>query len=314
MCYLFVVLRVREMHNPLSDVLVGHAHDEKALTGCSVIILPEASPYQVFVTGGAFSFRQVSALVRYHSLHMADAFLLTGGSAYGLDAGGGVMAFLKENGRGIRVGSMVVPSVPTSAIFDLFVGESDRFPDKAMGYEACVQAKGDRILCGRVGVGIGATVGKALGIERASWGGFGFSSEGTSSGAIVCAFVVVNAFGNVIDFETGKIIAGVKKGEGEFLDAEEILLAHADPAKSHGENTTIAVIVTDASLEEWELGRVSIMASQAFPLTIRPTQTMVDGDAVFCATLNRKRCSVNEIAITARNALMKAIRCAVLEG
>jgi len=307
------MFRVREIENPLTDVLVGHAHDEKALTGCTVIILPESCPYQVFVTGGASSFRQVSALVRYHSLHMADAFLLTGGSAYGLDAGGGVLAFLKEKGRGTRVGSMVVPSVPTSAIFDLFVGNGERFPDKAMGYEACLQARGDKVMCGRAGVGIGATVGKVLGIERASWGGFGFSSEITSSGATVCAFVVVNAFGNVVDFETGKVLAGVKKGEGEFWDAEGFLLSHGTSAASQGENTTIAVIVTDASLEQWELGRVSVMASQAFPLMIRPSQTMVDGDAVFCATLNRKPCSVHEIAISARNVLMKAIRLAVSE-
>ena len=300
----------------IEGVRVGHAADPEALTGCTVIVCPDRGPYGVHASGGAISTRQVSALVRGHAVRWCDAVLVCGGSAYGLDAAGGVLRWLEERGRGTPVGTMRVPSVPSAALFDLFVGDSQVRPDARMGRAACECATADRVPEGRVGAGIGATVGKALGMDRACWGGVGLASLRLPSGAVVAAVAVVNAFGNVHDPETGRCIAGARREDGTFEDAESAILRGLLFDRIHAmQNTTIGVVVSDAALSADGCGRAAVIGAQAIPRCIRPAETLLDGDIVFVVSCGDRLPSEPQmVGIAGRIALERAIVRAVTAG
>ena len=190
-------------------IRVGHASDFKALTGCTVILCEEGAVGAVDVRGTASGTRQLDALSPLHLVDRIHAILLSGGSAFGLDAAGGVMAYIEEIGKGFEVANTRVPNVPTAVIFDFGIGDFRVRPEGAMGYQACLNASRN-VEEGSVGVGTGATVGKLFGIERAMKGGVGTSSIKGPGGLIVGALVVVNAFGDVIDPDTHEILAGAR--------------------------------------------------------------------------------------------------------
>jgi len=218
------------MNNSITDVpgiRVGHAQNDEALTGCTVILCEGGAVGGVDQRGGAPGTRETDLLRPMHLVEKAHAVLLTGGSAFGLDAASGVMRYLEERKTGFDAGVARVPIVPAAVIFDLALGRSDVRPDAAMGYQACVNASDGAIAEGNMGVGAGATVGKILGMTQSMKSGVGTASLYIGGGVIVGAIVAVNAFGDVIDPATSAIIAGVRtlhKGPITIgADAKELL-------------------------------------------------------------------------------------------
>lgn len=259
--------------------------------------------------GRATGTREFDALSPRHIVPRIHALLLTGGSAYGLGAADGVMRWLRERGRGFRVGDVgVVPIVPAAVVFDLGpIGRNDRWPGPAEGYAAC-DAAGADVAEGSVGAGTGATVGKALGIERAMKGGVGTWAVARGD-LIVAALAVVNAYGDVVDAE-GRVLAGARAGSG-FADARARLVAGEVPASRFG-NTTLAVVATNAALDRPALADVARAAADALSWRIRPVGTAVDGDVVFAISAGEAASpSPLTVELLAQDVLALAIERAV---
>ena len=291
----------------IEGITVGHATDATARTGCTVILCPAGATAGVDVRGAAPGTRETEALRPGRLVQKAHAVLLTGGSAFGLDAAGGVAQYLEEQNVGFPAGPVRVPIVPAAVIFDLGVGDAKVRPDRKMGYQACLNATDAPVAMGAIGAGIGATVGKAPGI-MSSPGGVGSACKHLDSGLIVAAIVVVNALGNVVDPRTGEIIAGGKE-DGSFVDITERLL---DATIVQGTNTTIGVVATNATLSVAEVNRVAEMAHDGMTRAIRPSHTMFDGDTLFSlATGAHTGSSVNTIGILAAEVVAEAIVKAV---
>ena len=243
----------------------------------------------------------------------AHAVLLTGGSAFGLDAAGGVMQFLEERGVGFPAGPVRVPIVPSAVIFDLGVGDPKVRPDREMGYRACVNAASAQVPMGQFGAGTGATVGKGPGLQPSN-GGVGSACRALKSGLIVGAIVVVNAVGNIVDPTTGKIVAGAKHPEiGEFVDIVERLAEQGerDLFQTPNTNTTIGVVGTNAALSPTEVTKVAQMAHDGLARTIRPVHTMSDGDTIFALSIGTHNTPVNTVGVIAAEVMAEAVCRAV---
>ena len=291
----------------IEGIKVGHATNSAARTGCTVILCPAGATAGVDVRGAAPGTRETDALRSGRLVQKAHAVLLTGGSAFGLDAAGGVVEYLEAQNVGFPAGPVRVPIVPTAVIFDLGVGDANVRPDRAMGYQACLNATDEPVAMGSVGAGTGATVGKAPGVTS-SPGGVGSACIRLDSGLIVAAIAVVNSLGNVVHPESGEILAGGKENGG-FVDITERLLG-ADMV--HGTNTTIGVVATNAALISAEVNRVAEMAHDGMARAIRPAHTMSDGDTLFTlATGAHTGSSVNTVGILAAEVVAMAIVNAV---
>ncbi len=308
------------MHDAITDVegiLVGHASDYDAYTGCTVIICDKKARGGVDLRGTASGTRQIDPVSPLHLVNDVDAILLSGGSSYGLDAGGGVMAYLEEKGKGFDVAVTTVPSVPTAIIFDLSFGQSGVRPDQEMGYAAAGCAVSGPVEQGSVGVGAGATVGKAYGIEYAMKGGVGTASIRLPNGVVVGALVAVNAFGDVVDDETGKIMAGTRdpKEEGRFSDSfQAIKLGLTIDTFAHNTNTTLGVVATNAGFNREELTKVAQMANHALAKVISPSHTNFDGDVMFALSLGEKEASVNSAGLLADEVIRRSVKRAIIEA
>jgi L-aminopeptidase/D-esterase-like protein len=276
-------------------ILVGHAHDEAALTGVTVVRALGGAVAGVDVRGGAPGTRETDLLDPTATVQQVHAIALCGGSAFGLAAAGGVMERLREEGIGFPAGPALVPIVPAAVIFDLAVGRADRFPDPAMGYAACAGATAHPAE-GCVGVGMGASVGKILGMAGAMKSGVGTWSETLPDGTTIGALVVVNAWGDVYD-EQGALIAGARDPQsGALLNTTAVLRRPATSAAFGGgrsagaalTNTTLAVVATDAQLRKAEARRLALMAHDGLARTIRPVHTPFDGDTVFALATGRR--------------------------
>ena len=291
----------------IEGITVGHATDATARTGCTVVLCPAGATAGVDVRGAAPGTRETEALRPGRLVQKAHAVLLTGGSAFGLDAATGVVQYLEEQNAGFPAGPVRVPIVPAAVIFDLGVGDSQVRPDREMGYQACLNATDEPVVMGAVGAGTGATVGKAPGV-MSSPGGVGSACKYLDSGLIVAAIVVVNALGNVVHPETGEIVAGGKEN-GSFVDITERLL---NANLVSGTNTTIGVVATNATLTAAEVNRVAEMAHDGLARAIRPAHTMFDGDTLFSlATGSHAGSSVNTVGILAAEVIAAAIVSAV---
>lgn len=279
------------MHNSITDVKgikVGHYTDREGITGCTVILCEEGAVGGIDIRGGAAGTREVDPLRPGHVVEKVNAILLTGGSAFGLDAAAGVARYLEERGKGHRTRAMRVPIVPTAVIYDLAIGSREVRPGADEGYKACLSATDGPVEEGSVGAGTGATVGKLLGMEYATKGGLGTVSATIGDGIVVGVLVVVNALGNVIDPSTGKIIAGVRDpGGGGFLDPVDLISRGALPLPSHS-NSTLAVVATNARLSREEAIVVARMAQAGLARVIRPAHTLFDGDVVFTLATGEK--------------------------
>ncbi len=275
-----------DLQDTITDVAglsVGHfTHAERA-TGCTVILCPQGAVAGVDVRGGSPGTRETDLLRPENTVDCVHAVLLSGGSAFGLDAAGGVMRWLEAQGHGFAVGSVRVPIVPAAVIFDLWHGNTQIRPDAAAGHAACVAASTQPPAQGNVGAGAGATVGKLFGIERAMAGGIGAASVRVA-GITVAALVVVNATGDVIDPETGQPIAGARKSAGsrQLLHTTQALLRGELPERLQaGVATTIGVVATDAALDKAQCTKLAAMAHDGLARSISPIHTPYDGDTMF---------------------------------
>ena len=280
----------------VAGITVGHWTDVPRATGCTVVLGPPGGMRAACaVRGRATGTRELDALNPRHVVDRVDAFLLTGGSAYGLGTADGVMRWLHERGRGFPVGPAgVVPIVPTAVIFDFDLapgGKAARWPTAEDGYRAC-DAAGTAVAEGTVGAGTGATVGKALGPRRAMKGGVG-TWAARSGDVVVGALVVLNAVGNILD-ERGSVLAGARDPDGTFADAVARFAAGATPfghpsqaGAGAGRNTTLAVVATNAALDRLGLEGVAHAAGDALARRIVPYGTQFDGDVVFAASTAR---------------------------
>lgn len=282
-------------NNAITDVpgiTVGHATNMIASTGCTVVLCENGAVAGVDVRGSAPGTRETDAIRPMCLVPHAHAVLLTGGSAFGLDAAGGVMQYLEERGRGFSAGSVNVPIVPAAVIFDLHVGDPTIRPDKEMGYRACLDAHGGPVVEGSVGAGTGATVGKYPGTQP-SPGGVGTASIIIPTGVrespiVVGAIVVVNALGNVVDPKSGRIVAGAKNPDtGEFVDIVEQMMRGTKPDASFT-NTTIGVVATNAAMNKEDITKIAQMAHDGLAMSIRPVHTLHDGDTIFALSTGDK--------------------------
>jgi L-aminopeptidase/D-esterase-like protein len=303
------------MRNAITDVpgiRVGHASDLKGMTGCTVIICEKGAVCGMDIRGSASGTRQTDALSVNHIVEEIHAILLSGGSAFGLDAAQGVMSYLEEKGIGFDVGVRKIPIVPTACIFDLTFGDPYAKPTPEMGYEASASASED-VAEGSVGAGVGATVGKLFEIERAMKGGLGTSSILTPDGLIVGALCVVNAFGDVLDNITGKIIAGARKSKESFEFADTLRsMKEGHLKKGFGiANTTLGVVATNGKFSKRELTKVAQMAHGGIMKTISPAHTTFDGDLIFALSTGEVEADLNLVGILSEFVIAEAVKRAI---
>jgi L-aminopeptidase/D-esterase-like protein len=307
----------------IPGVLVGHWTDREAATGCTVVLCPEGAVAAVDVRGGAPGTRETDALRPANLVERAHAVLLTGGSAFGLDAAGGVARWLEERGHGFPVRTGVVPIVAAAVLFDLSIGRPDVRPGDADGYAACEAASEGPVEEGSVGAGTGATAAKAGGLERAIKGGLGVAREETAAGVAVAAVVAVNPFGEVVDPDTGRLLAGVRgDSPGQFLDITALLRTQpplspfAGPAAQLPTNSTIGAIVTDAALTKEQAARVAAVAQGGLARAIRPAFTPVDGDTLFVLATGANPAPTDalQLGALAARAVERAVVRAVTEA
>jgi L-aminopeptidase/D-esterase-like protein len=261
---------------------VGHFTEERRPTGCTVILALEGAVAGVDVRGAAPGTRETELLSPLNAIEKVHAIMLAGGSAFGLDAAGGVMRWLEERGIGVQVGPARVPIVPAAILFDLWVGDHTIRPDAAAGYAACEAATTAPVTEGNVGAGTGAAVGKLFGIHRAMRGGLGSASI-TVGGITVAALVAVNAIGDVVNPSTGEPIAGARSEDGLRLQGTMQSMRRGElmaPMQA-GSATTLGVVATDAVLTKAQANKLAQMAHDGFARSINPVHTMTDGDTIF---------------------------------
>lgn len=295
----------------VKGIRVGHAHDKRAVTGCTVILCEKGAVGGVDVRGGAPGTRETDLLNPKNLVEKVHAVYLSGGSAFGLDGTSGVMQYLEERNFGFDVGVTKVPIVCGAVIFDLDIGDYKIRPDKKMGYKACENAKDSCAQMGNIGAGTGATVGKVFGCDFSMKGGLGTSSIKTGE-LVVGALVVVNCFGDVVDSNTGKVIAGaLNEDKTGFVDTVKTITKTNNLSANHGKNTTIGVIATNANLTKAEANKVASMAHNGYARAIRPVHTMYDGDTIFCLSTGDIQEDITKVGILGAKAMEKAIVRAV---
>ena len=261
---------------------VGHLTLSERLTGCTVVLAEGGAVGGVDVRGGAPGTREIALLDPVNTVDVVHAVVLSGGSAFGLDAASGVVRYLDERDIGYRAGPAVVPIVVGAILFDLSIGDPSIRPDAACGYQAATRASDETPAEGNVGAGAGATVGKLRGRNRAMKGGVGTASITLDNGLSVAAIVAVNAVGDIIDPATGSVVAGVRTADGlGFADARALLREGASNQVENGTNTTIGVVATNATLTKAEATKVAQMAQDGLARAIYPAHTPTDGDTVF---------------------------------
>ncbi|MEM6796859.1 MAG: P1 family peptidase [Acidobacteriota bacterium] len=261
---------------------VGHAERTERPTGCTVILARRGAIAGVDVRGGAPGSRELALLDPVQTVQRVHAVMLAGGSAFGLEAAGGVMRYLESQGIGFKTGAGAVPIVPASILYDLEVGgRSDVRPDAACGERAARAAQGGPVAEGSVGAGAGASVGKIAGHGAAMRGGLGSASWRLDGGATVAALIAVNAFGDVIDPATGEVVAGTRDARGGLADARRVIYERGRAAGGAGQNTTIGVVATDAALTKAQTTKLAVMAQDGLARCLYPAHTPFDGDTLY---------------------------------
>ncbi|MFP3895694.1 MAG: P1 family peptidase [Anaerolineales bacterium] len=289
---------------------LGHATDDEALTGCTVVLCRQGATAGGIVRGLAPGTREMALLRPGTLIQKAHGILLTGGSAFGLAAADGVMRYLEEQGVGYDAG-VKVPIVPGAVLFDLGLGDASIRPDAPMGYEACQKASGKASTQGNVGAGTGATVGKLMGIERATKSGLGMASL-KAGRLVVASLAVVNAFGDVIDPASGEIIAGARSDKGDrYVDTSRALQSRSVHTVTAFENTVIGVVATNARLDVAHVNHLAEAAHDGLARTIRPVHTLYDGDTFFSLATGRVQAHHSLITDMAATATVRAVLNAV---
>lgn len=291
---------------------VGQVEDREGITGCTVMLFDKGVPAGVDVRGGGPASRETPLLNPVADCSALNAILLSGGSAFALDAAGGVMKYLEERGIGFDVGVTKVPLVCQSCLFDLPFGDFKARPDADMAYKACEAASYDKVLEGNHGAGMGATVGKYHGPGHAMKGGIGtYAVE--LDGLKVGAIVAVNALGDIYDIDTNEEIAGALDDNGKLLNDEFVYFEDmAKFAKRFTGNTTIGTIVTNAKMDKTTLTKVAAMAHNGYGRAIRPVHTMADGDSIYAVSVGEEISHVNIVGPLAAYVMGKAVGKAVM--
>lgn len=292
----------------IGGLKVGHAQDFDAATGCTVVLCETGAMAGVDVRGSSPSTRETDGLNPVNVREHIHAVLLTGGSAYGLDAAAGVMQYLEEHDVGRDVLVAKVPIVCGAVIFDLKCGSAKIRPDKAMGYAACENAGTGPVLQGSVGAGTGATVGKIEGQEFAMKGGIGSCCYQLGE-LKVGALIVVNALGDVYDTETGKLVAGALDADRQSLaDSEALMLGKCgDITDLYSGNTVIGVVATNAMLTKDEANKLASLGHDGLARAVRPAHTTFDGDTIFTMATGETPANFNVVALMAARAVETAI-------
>ena len=297
-------------------VRIGHFTDAEAGTGCTVVVPPEGTVGAVDVRGGGPSTREIELLHPLAGEREVSALLLTGGSAFGLAAADGVVAWCEEQGLGLQAGAARVPIVPAAVIYDLGITGNGRRPGPAEGRAACEAATEGTPATGSVGAGTGATVGKVMAREGWCKGGLGYAEVTVHDGARLAVLAVVNAFGDVVAAD-GAVIAGVwSDADGGFPGTSA--WARANPPVHHrlaeGENTTLACVITDARLGKLEAAQVARAASAGVCQAVHPAATSIDGDVTFCLATGAMASNAAVLGMVAADVAARAVRDAVLSA
>ena len=294
---------------------IGHAQDIVGGTGCTVFLPDQCAVAGVDIRGGGPASREVHLLDPLMAAEGIHAILLSGGSAFGLDAAGGVMQYLEEHDIGFDVGVTKVPLVCQSALFDLVVGDKNARPDSKMAYQACENASYKTPAEGNVGAGTGCTVGKLLGPQNAMKSGIGFYA--VEVGEIrIGAMVAVNALGDIYDQETGTKLAGILPDEhGNVRRAEDVLYSFADaPQDLFTGNTTLAVVVTNCKLTKGQMNKIAGMSQNGYARAISPVHTTADGDSIYAVSTGEVEGDLNVVGTLAAHVVEKAIHRSVLQS
>src|SRR4030042_5175508 len=296
----------------IDGLLIGHGEDRDGLTGCTAVPLPPGSKGGGDVRGGAPGTRETDLLESANLVESVNAFLLAGGTAFGLAAADGVMRYLEEQGIGFPTLVANVPIVPCGVIFDLAAGDAAARPDASMGYEACLNASDEPDQQGNAGAGMGATVGKVLGASSWMKSGVGMASLQREDGLKILALAIVNAVGDVID-ENGTIIAGARDSKGKFLNTEAFLSSGRGLADGllPGTNTTLGVIKTNGKLTKKDTNWVARQGHNGIARAIIPSHTKLDGDLIFTASTGQVEAQADVVGIMGARLMAEAIRNAV---
>jgi L-aminopeptidase/D-esterase-like protein len=293
----------------VDGIKVGHFTDSRRPTGCTVILYEAGAVAGVDVRGSAPGTRETDLLNPINTVDKVHGIVLSGGSAFGLDAAGGVMRWLEEHGHGYQTAAAKVPIVPAAILYDLSSGDPKIRPDAEAGYKACVNAKPGPVEEGNVGAGAGATVSKLAGSKRVK-GGIGTTSIKLPNGIVVGAIVAVNSVGDVIDPKTGKIVAG-----SDIMKAWRSGVEITRPPRP-GESTTIGVIATNAAFDKTQMTKIAQMAHDGIARAVNPAHTPFDGDTLFAISTGALPAKIHHgiIGALAAEAISEAILRAVSRG
>jgi len=301
-------IRIQEIEN----IKIGNAENREAGTGCTVILCEKGAPAGLDVRGGGPASRETELLKPMAAAEVIHAVLLSGGSAFGLDAAGGVMEYLEERNIGFDVGITKVPLVCQSCLFDLGVGDYKVRPDKAMGYEACENAEKGNYSDGNYGAGTGATVGKLYGKDFCMKSGIG--SYAVQIGELkVGAVVAVNALGDIYDWKTGKKVAGLlARDKKTFLCTEDEVYKSYEVVKNKFvKNTTIGAVITNAKFQKSQLCKIAGMTHDGYARSIRPVHTTADGDSIYALSVGDVAADQDMVGTLAAQVMSEAILRAV---
>jgi L-aminopeptidase/D-esterase-like protein len=308
------------MLTDIPGLRVGQISDFDGITGCTAIVCDAGAVGGIDVRGWASGGEETGTLAPGHITDRVHAIVLAGGSAFGLEAASGVRRQLAGRGIGFAFGGSRVPIVAAAILFDLGIGKPEARPNLAMGEAAAAAATTGVVKEGSVGAGTGATVGKMFGMGRAMKGGVGTFTVALPGGVLVSALVAVNAFGDVCDPRTGKIVAGARKAPNsrEFAGTEQEIKRRPPPPEAKGGNTTLAVVATNAKLNKVEAGRLAQAGGLGMARAIRPVNTTVDGDTVFALSAGNLRADGIALGVAAAEAvaesIVRAVRAAATLG
>lgn len=299
----------------IPGIRVGQVSDYEAITGCTVVLCERGAVAGYDIRGSAVGTEEFEAMSPLHLAPRIHAVVLAGGSAFGLEAASGVRRHLERKGVGFDTGVAKVPLVSCAILFDLAIGMPHGRPTREMGELAAAAATDAAVEEGSVGAGTGATVGKLFGMERAMKGGVGSCTVvagGPKSKTLVSALVVVNALGDVVDPATGKILAGARKSKTSAAFADSARAMREGQAGGFGaENTTLAVVATNARLTKVGATKLAQLASIGVARAITPVWTLSDGDLVIALSLGRENTAIDALGVAAAEAVAQSIVRAV---
>jgi L-aminopeptidase/D-esterase-like protein len=299
----------------IAGIRVGHASDYEALTGCTVILCESGAVAGADIRGSAAGTEEFQVMSPLHITDVVHAVVLAGGSAFGLEAASGVRRYLEMKGVGFDTSVARVPIVPCAILYDLGIGKPNVRPTREMGEAAAAVATDRAVQEGAVGAGTGASIGKILGMRQAMKSGLGSATvalEGGYSGVKVAALAAVNAFGDVRDPESGKLIAGARRAEhSKELADTAAELKRGRRGGFRRENTTLVVAATNARLSKVEATKLAQLAQNGLARAVSPAHTMFDGDLVVALSIGKEKADVNALGVAAAEAVAQAIVRAV---